>query len=77
LDRSFAIRRLAQSIGIKAPSLYKHFPDKDALEAAVISIGFEEFGAVLIAATDGAEDRLGALALAHRKFARGHRISTA
>jgi AcrR family transcriptional regulator len=70
---ALTMRRLGDAIGVKAPSLYKHFPDKDTLEAAVISIGFEEFGAVLSAAVDGAAaDPLGALASAYREFAKDH-----
>lgn len=69
---ALTMRRLAGSIGIKAPSLYKHFPDKDGLEAAVISIGFEEFGTALSAAVDGSEDGLGALARVYREFAGEH-----
>ena len=36
------MRRLADRLGIKAPSLYKHLPGKQALEAALISDGFLE-----------------------------------
>ena len=36
------MRRLAEQLGIKAPSLYKHLPDKAALEAAIIATGLEE-----------------------------------
>ena len=39
------MRRLAEQLGIKAPSLYKHLPDKTALEAAIIATGFEEAAA--------------------------------
>ena len=35
------MRRLAERLGIQAPSIYKHLPDKPALEAAIISAGFE------------------------------------
>jgi AcrR family transcriptional regulator len=38
-----SMRRVAQKVGIRAPSIYKHLPDKEALEAAVISTGFEEW----------------------------------
>ena len=31
------MRRLAERLGIRAPSIYKHLPDKEALEDAVIS----------------------------------------
>ncbi|GIE82495.1 TetR family transcriptional regulator [Actinoplanes philippinensis] len=76
LDRegpdALTMRRLAESLGIRAPSLYKHLPDKDALEAAVISLAFEEFGDALAAATEHADDRLWALAVAYRGFALDH-----
>jgi AcrR family transcriptional regulator len=38
-----SMRRVAEKVGIRAPSIYKHLPDKQALEAAVISAGFEEW----------------------------------
>jgi len=37
-----SMRRLADRLGIKAPSLYKHLRDKGALEAALISDAFLE-----------------------------------
>jgi AcrR family transcriptional regulator len=37
-----SMRRIADRLGIRAPSLYKHVPDKAALEAALITAGFEE-----------------------------------
>ena len=39
---ALSMRRLADRIGIRAPSLYKHFADKQDLEAALISDGFVE-----------------------------------
>ncbi len=39
---ALTMRNVAARLGIRAPSLYKHFPDKDALEAAIISDGFVE-----------------------------------
>jgi len=39
---ALSMRRLAERLGIRAPSIYKHLPDKRALENAVISAGFEE-----------------------------------
>jgi len=39
-------------LGIKAPSLYKHLPDKAALEALVVTAGFAELAAALAAAAD-------------------------
>jgi AcrR family transcriptional regulator len=39
------MRRLAEALGIRAPSLYKHFPDKAAVEVALMQIGLQEAGA--------------------------------
>lgn len=63
------MRRLADRLGIRAPSLYKHVAGKEALEAAVISEGFAELAETFESAVDGAEDPLGALAVAYRSFA--------
>jgi AcrR family transcriptional regulator len=41
-EGSVSMRRLADRLGIKAPSLYKHLRDKGALEAALISDAFLE-----------------------------------
>jgi AcrR family transcriptional regulator len=51
---ALTMRRLAERMGIKAPSLYKHLPDKTALEAAIIATGFEEAAAKFEDAVDGA-----------------------
>jgi AcrR family transcriptional regulator len=47
---ALTMRRLAAALGIRAPSLYKHFPTKRAVEAALIEQGLLEFGEVLHAA---------------------------
>ena len=41
------MRVLACRLGIKAPSLYKHLPDKAALESALAAAAFEELGTLL------------------------------
>jgi AcrR family transcriptional regulator len=70
---ALSMRHIAERLGIRAPSLYKHVPDKQALEAAIISAGFEEQAARFEDALEHApEDPLGALALAYREFARDH-----
>jgi AcrR family transcriptional regulator len=51
---ALTMRRLAEQLGIKAPSLYKHLPDKAALEAAIIATGLEEAAASFEAAVDSA-----------------------
>ncbi len=41
-EGEISMRRLADRLGIKAPSLYKHLPGKPALEAAIMSEAFVE-----------------------------------
>jgi AcrR family transcriptional regulator len=38
------MRRVAEVLGIRAPSLYKHFPDKAALESAIVEDGLVDIG---------------------------------
>jgi AcrR family transcriptional regulator len=66
------MRRLADRIGIRAPSLYKHLPNKGALEAALITVGFEEAAAAFETATAGAAEPLAALVTAYRAFVQCH-----
>ena len=47
---ALTMRRLAARLGMQAPSLYKHFPHKEALEVAIIVDGFEEAAAAFEAA---------------------------
>ncbi len=69
---ALTMRRVADALGIRAPSLYKHLPDKATLEAAIIAEGFREAAAAFEAATDGADDPMGALVAAFRAFASAH-----
>jgi AcrR family transcriptional regulator len=84
---ALTMRRLAERLGIQAPSLYKHLPDKTALEAAIIATGMEEaavaFEAAVAEAPDaggsgdaggrgGGNEALPALAAAYREFALAH-----
>jgi len=68
---ALTMRRIADSIGIRAPSLYKHFPDKAALEAAIISDAFEEQAETFERAVAGSADPLADLAVAYRRLALG------
>ncbi|MET7299828.1 TetR/AcrR family transcriptional regulator [Embleya sp. NPDC005575] len=83
-----SMRRIAERIGIKAPSLYKHFPDKSAVENALIAQGMAELAEALEAAevsgAPGAGEGVGvadvvrgegavaALAGAYRAYALAH-----
>jgi AcrR family transcriptional regulator len=64
-----SMRRLADRLGIRAPSIYKHLPDKRALEHALISDAFEE-QAVAFEAELADPDPIAAIAGAYRDFAR-------
>jgi AcrR family transcriptional regulator len=69
---ALTMRRIAERLGIRAPSLYKHFPDKHALEAAIISAAFEEQAELFEDAVEHDDDPLGALATAYRRYALAH-----
>ena len=69
---ALTMRRIAEVLGIRAPSLYKHVPGKEALEVAIVIAGFEEAAAAFEAATDGAAEPLAAFVTAYRAFARAH-----
>jgi len=62
------MRRIAASLGMRAPSLYKHFPDKAAIETEIVAEGLAELGAAL----REAGPQLAALASAYRSFALEH-----
>ncbi len=68
------MRRVADELGIQAPSLYKHFPNKAALELvlieeALVEIGEVSHSAIQLAAPDGC---LGALLDAYRSYSLSH-----
>jgi AcrR family transcriptional regulator len=69
---ALTMRRIADRLGIRAPSLYKHFPDKQALEAAIISQAFAEQAEAFERAVEGSADPLADIAAAYRRFARAH-----
>jgi AcrR family transcriptional regulator len=66
-----SMRRLAARLGIRAPSIYKHLPDKQALENALVSAAFDE-QAVLFEAAAEEDDPLGAIVAAYRRFVAEH-----
>jgi AcrR family transcriptional regulator len=69
---ALSMRNLAEQLGIRAPSIYKHFPNKEALEAALISQGFEEQGEAFEAAFESPGEPIVAMAVTYRAFAHRH-----
>ena len=68
-QEALTMRRLGEAVGIRAPSLYKHFPDKAAVEVALMDRGFEEMAACLEGAVAEHGAALVSLARAYRAFA--------
>jgi len=66
------MRGLAGPVGIRAPSIYKHYENKEAIEAAVISAVFEEQAIHYESVVEGSDQPLLALSDAYRDYARRH-----
>jgi AcrR family transcriptional regulator len=69
---ALTMRRLGDAVGIRAPSLYKHFADKAAVEVALMDVGFGEMADRLESGIAECGPSLSSLALAYRRFANEH-----
>ncbi|HWU08357.1 MAG TPA: WHG domain-containing protein [Streptomyces sp.] len=69
---ALTMRRLAGRVGVKAPSLYKHFPDKSSVVAVLAAEMLRETAGVLNAAEAAAPGSFSALATAYRAYALAH-----
>ncbi len=69
---ALTMRRLGEAVGVRAPSLYKHFPDKAAVEIALIDDGFAEIADAFEEALAEHGASLATLTTAYRAFARAH-----
>ena len=69
---ALTMRRLGGALGIRAPSLYKHFPDKAAVEVALIAIALAEFGDAVAGALKQGGEPLATLGVAYRDYALAH-----
>jgi AcrR family transcriptional regulator len=58
---ALSLRALAREVGVSATAVYRHFPDKDALLAALALTGFDQLAAAQQAASRAASGQ-GALA---------------
>jgi len=85
---ALTMRRLGVETGMRAPSIYKHFPDKASVELALIDEGLAGVGQVLHAAVEEADvedarsaEPVRALLTAYRSHALAHpnlyRLATA
>lgn len=69
---ALTMRRLAGCVGITAPSLYKHFPDKSSVVNALADVMLRETAEALEAAESAAPGSFPALATAYRTHALAH-----
>ncbi|MFD9539297.1 TetR/AcrR family transcriptional regulator [Streptomyces sp. NPDC060022] len=69
---ALTMRRLADRVGFTAPSLYKYFPDKSSVVAALAGEMLGEAAEVLEAAEREAPGSFSALAAAYRAYALAH-----
>ncbi|MGA7416923.1 MAG: TetR/AcrR family transcriptional regulator [Acidimicrobiales bacterium] len=74
---ALTMRRLGDALGIRAPSIYKHFPGKPAVEIALIEDAMVELGhalhqAVVDARAAGAGDAVSPLLATYRAQAVAH-----
>lgn len=67
-EAALSMRRVAEQLGIRAPSLYKHVADKAELEVELIAQGLAEIGTAMA----GAPPRLAGIAAAYRRWALEH-----
>ncbi|MFD6155756.1 TetR/AcrR family transcriptional regulator [Nocardia sp. NPDC060256] len=70
-----SIREISRRVGVSAPSIYRHFADKDELIEAVVVRVFEDLDAAIAAESDPSVSpitRLCEQGLAYVRFAREH-----
>jgi AcrR family transcriptional regulator len=71
-EEAVTLRAVARQAGISAPSIYAHFPDRDAIVDAIVDAAFGDFNAAIHAAienTTGPLARLRAGCSAYLQFA--------
>ena len=70
-SEAMTMRRLGEEVGMRAPSVYKHFPGKRHVEAALVEEAFSEMGAALHGAVtrSGRQGPVAAVLKAYRRTA--------
>lgn len=73
-ENALSMRVLARELGLTAHALYRHYPDRAALEAAIAAEGFRQLQVTFVEATTGLSglDALRSAAYAYLAFARTH-----
>jgi AcrR family transcriptional regulator len=73
-EEALSMRELASGLGLSPRALYRYYPDRAALEAAIAEEGFRYLHAALVEAVGGSrgEDALRASAAAYLAFAQAH-----
>lgn len=66
------MRAIADQMGIRAPSLYKHIADKAELEVALTAVGLQELAGLFEADLSTSPDPLVAMAVDYRAWAHAH-----
>ena len=66
---ALTMRRLGDAVGIRAPSLYRHFPDKAAVEAVLLEAGFDELADAFEATAEHGGASLATIGRVYRAFA--------
>jgi AcrR family transcriptional regulator len=54
-EEAVTLRAVARQVGISAPSIYSHFPDREAIVDAIVDGAFSDFNAAIKAASDAAD----------------------
>jgi AcrR family transcriptional regulator len=60
-EESVTLRAVARKVGISAPSIYAHFPDRAAIVEAIVDSAFRDFNDAIATAIAGAGGPLGRL----------------
>jgi AcrR family transcriptional regulator len=71
-EQAVSLRSVARQVGIAAPSIYAHFPDREAIVSALVDEAFDELSAAVTSATDaatGSVAKLRAACTAYMEFA--------
>jgi AcrR family transcriptional regulator len=55
-EEAVTLRAVARQVGISAPSIYSHFPDREAIVDAIVDDAFRDFNAAIRDASDDAAE---------------------